>query len=403
MTFREFDLDPRCLDVLDKQEITKPTPIQEQAIPPAVAGKDVIGIAQTGTGKTFAFALPALTRLAAGDRGASRMLVLVPTRELCNQVFDVVRTFGKPLGVTCAAVYGGVSISRQADDMRKGAQVIVATPGRLLDHLSRRNVDFRKLEILVLDECDRMLDMGFLPDILKILRHLPRNRQTMAFSATLPPEIARLIDDFMHEPVRVTVGQISKPVDAVRQVVYPVREEDKIRLVQRVLDEEHVKSTIIFARRKDRTEQLANILESKGHRIAQIHGDRSQIQREQALKGFRKGKYDILCATDVAARGLDIDNVTHVVNFDIPPTVDDYVHRIGRTARAEAEGDAITFVTPTEYKELETIERALGRNIPRADWERAPIILTLYRPDRVKAARGRRAPARRSGRLLRRR
>ncbi len=400
MSFEEFDLDPRCLHVLNQQSITEPTPVQDQAIPIALEGKDLVAVAQTGTGKTLAFALPSLTRLAQGKIKRNLMLVLLPTRELCTQVHEVIDTLGKAMHINAVPIYGGVSIDKQANQLRKGMTVIVATPGRLLDQMGRKNVRFDNLEILVLDEADRMLDMGFLPDIQRILRKLPPDRQTLMFSATFPNEISRMAEKMMREPERVSVGAIAKPVDTVRQTLYSVRAEDKTALLTKIMDEEDITSALIFLRTKSRTERLASTLRKKKYNIAQIHGDRSQGQRQQALDGFKNGKYNVLVATDVASRGLDIDCVSHAFNYDIPPNSDDYIHRIGRTARAQADGDAITFVSPTEYKELESIERALAHNIPRAEWEKAPRVLSLYHPPGKKKAgnrqrRPRPAPRRR--------
>ncbi|NUM56299.1 MAG: DEAD/DEAH box helicase [Candidatus Hydrogenedentes bacterium] len=401
MTFDEFGLDPRCLRVLHQQEIVTPTPVQAQAIPIALSGRDLIGVAQTGTGKTLAFSLPALTRLASLHVTKNNVLVLTPTRELAVQVQRVVEQLAKAMHMHSVAIYGGMGMDKQTQDLRKGRQIIVATPGRLLDHLGRGNVSFQQLHILILDEADRMLDMGFLPDIRRILRQLPRERQTMMFSATFPDEIARLTSEMMNSPERISVGPIARPVDSVRQLVYPVRPEDKTRLLLKILEEQQITSAVIFLRTKDRTERVGHMLHKRGFNAAAIHGDRSQRQREQALDGFRKGKYSILVATDVAARGLDIEGITHVINYDIPPTAEDYIHRIGRTARAQAEGDAITFVCPADHTALETIERALGRNLPRAEWEDAPPVLSLFVPkESAKAKPGPRRPVRR---LLRRR
>ena len=401
MTFDEFGIDPRCLRVLHQQEIVTPTPVQEQAIPIALTGRDLIAVAQTGTGKTLAFSLPALTRLAAQHITKNNVLVLTPTRELAVQVERVVAELAKALHMHSVAVYGGVGMEKQTQDLRKGRQIIVATPGRLLDHLGRGNVAFQQLSILILDEADRMLDMGFLPDIRRILRQLPRERQTMMFSATFPDEIARLTSEMMNDPERVSIGAVLRPVDSVRQLIYPVRPEDKTRLLVKIIEEQNISSAVVFLRTKDRTERVGHTLHKRGINVAAIHGDRSQRLREQALDGFRSGKYSILVATDVAARGLDIEGITHVINYDIPPTAEDYIHRIGRTARAQAEGDAITFVCPSDHTALETIERALGRNLPRAEWESAPPVLSLYTPtDAAKPKAGPRRPVRR---LLRRR
>ncbi|MCC6486661.1 MAG: DEAD/DEAH box helicase [Candidatus Hydrogenedentes bacterium] len=403
MPFSAFELDPRCMRVLHEAGITTPTPIQAQAIPIALTGRDLIGVAQTGTGKTLAFALPSLTRLAAGRIERNVMLVMVPTRELAVQVHKVMEEAGKALQIRSIAVYGGVSLEKQAQDLRRGRAVVVATPGRLLDHMSRGNVAFPHLSILVLDEADRMLDMGFLPDIRTILRKLPRERQTLMFSATFPDEISRLAHEMMHDPERVSVGAVARPVDSVRQLLYTVMPEDKSNLLLDILRSQDISSAVIFLRTKQRTERLSEMLRKHAFKATAIHGDRSQRQREQALDGFRKGKYRILVATDVAARGLDVDGISHVINYDVPPTADDYIHRIGRTARAQAEGDAITFVSPAEHLPLEAIERALGRRLPRAEWEKAVPVLSLYTPPEEKKASTGGTRRRGAPRLLRRR
>ncbi|MBX7255703.1 MAG: DEAD/DEAH box helicase [Candidatus Hydrogenedentes bacterium] len=402
MPFSVFGLDPRCLRVLHEQNITTPTPVQAQAIPVALTGKDLVAVAQTGTGKTLAFTLPSLTRLGATKLTRNMMLVLTPTRELAVQVQRVIEEVGKAVQIKSIVLYGGVGLQRQAEDLRRGRAVIVATPGRLLDHMNRGNINFKDLSILVLDEADRMLDMGFLPDIRSILRKLPKERQTMMFSATFPDEIARLTSEMMHDPERINVGSISKPVESVRQLLYPVMSEDKSGLLIEILRKQEINSAVIFLRTKSRTDRLATTLRKAGFKAAAIHGDLSQKQREQALEGFRNGRYKILVATDVAARGLDVEGISHVVNYDIPPTAEDYLHRIGRTARASAEGDAITFVSPSEHLALETIERALGRRLPRQEWEKAPPVLSLFVPKEEQTSA--RAPKRRPGRsLLRRR
>jgi len=357
--------------------------------------------AQTGTGKTLAFALPSLTRLARKKSGINRMLVLAPTRELCAQVESVVQALCKPLKLHSVAVYGGVGMHGQIEKLSRGCEIIVATPGRLLDHLSRKNLKFDNLEILVFDEADRMLDMGFLPDIRKIVKLLPQKRQTLMFSATFAPTLERLARDMMRSPERIEVGFTAKPVDTVRQVVVPVREEEKPRVLLQLLEEERIDSALIFLRTIRRTERVGRALKGSKHKTAIIHGDLPQQQRQRALDGFRNGKYKILVATDVAARGLDIDDISHVINYDIPENPDDYVHRIGRTARAEREGDAITLVTPSDHAALAAIEQALGYNIERRIYEGAPKILSIYKPPELLPSV---TPKRRRGRsLLRRR
>jgi len=404
MIFEEFeDLDPRCLRVLSQMGIVNPTPVQEQALPIVMTGKDLIATAQTGTGKTLAFALPALTRLAREKESRNRMLVLVPTRELAVQVESVIAILCKALHMNSALIYGGVGFGTQIASLKKGCDVIVATPGRLLDHMSRGAVKFENLEILVFDEADRMLDMGFLPDIKRILSKLPQKRQTLMFSATFAPELQRLTRTMMHEPARIEVGGISMPVDSVRQLVIPVRQEDKSRILMEILKEEKIETGIIFLRTKIRTERVTKLLKTNGFKAAAIHGDLSQIIRQKSLDGFRSGKYELLVATDVAARGLDIDDISHVINYDIPENADDYVHRIGRTARAHKEGDAITFVTPTDHASLGEIERTIGRNIPRKEYEGAPNVLTLWRPAGAKRDGAKPVSRARKGRSLMRR
>ncbi len=403
LTFDEFDLDPRLLKVLGAQEIQIPTPIQEQAIPEVLAGHDVIGIAQTGTGKTLAYGLPVIQRIAEAPSRRNTALILTPTRELARQVEVVIHQFGKPMGVDSVTVYGGVGYAEQVKALRKGQTIIVATPGRLIDHIERGNVNLDELSVLVLDEADRMLDMGFLPDLRFIIRKLPRDRQTLMFSATFPNDIARLAADMTRDAVRVAVGPLSKPVDAVRQVVYTVQHPDKNRLLVKILKEEKIESALVFLRTKIRTDHLARILKRHGFKVQAIHGDRSQSQREHALDGFRQGRFRFLLATDVAARGLDVEGISHVINFDIPQNADDYIHRVGRTARASAEGDAITFVSPDEMMPLAAIEQALGRNLPRAEWEGAVPVLTMYHPKGTPGAVAKRAPSRRGRGLMRRR
>ena len=379
MPFEDYDIDVRCLKVLHSLGITEPTPVQALAIPIALKGVDLIATAQTGTGKTLGYSLPSMTRLAAERVRRNRMLVLVPTRELAVQVETVMRHHAKALHLATALVYGGVGMNEQAERLRKGVDVVVATPGRLLDHIGRGNADFRSLEILVLDEADRMLDMGFLPDIKRIIAKLPRERQTMMFSATFAPELERLAKDMLREPERVTVGAVAMPVDTVRQLVVPVRQDDKSKMLLQIIEEEHMDQAIVFLRTKSRTDRVARFLKKEGHNAVPIHGDLSQSQRQKALQGFREGKHEILVATDVAARGLDIQEISHVINYDVPENPDDYVHRIGRTARAQREGDAITFVTPADSAQLAAIEKTIGRNIPRKEYEGAPPILSLYK------------------------
>ncbi len=371
MSFDQLNIHPRLIEQLSAQRITEPTPIQAKSIPPALEGRDVVAIAQTGTGKTLAFGLPSLTLLAKNKNAGTRMLVLTPTRELAHQIHSVIAPLGEPHGLKVACIYGGVGFEPQTNALRRGTPIIIATPGRLLDHIGRGNARFDNLSILVLDEADRMLDMGFMPDMRKIIGKLPNKRQTMMFSATFPEEIRKLAGDFQTDPVRVEVGAISKPADAVTQLVYTVQHDKKMELLQTVLGKPGVDTALVFIRTKHRTDRICKVLKREGFKAQAIHGGRSQSQRQQAINGFRDGKFNVLVATDVAARGLDINGITHVVNFDIPKTTEDYVHRIGRTARASAKGDAITFVCPDEAKALREIERDLGKSIPQAEWEGA--------------------------------
>ncbi len=402
MIFDDFEIDPRCLSVLHAKNITTPTPVQEAAIPVALTGRDLVATAQTGTGKTLAFALPSLTRLAQERQIRNRMLILVPTRELCVQVAEVVDELCKALKLRSLVIYGGVGMNRQIDELKRGCDVLVATPGRLLDHMSSGRINFKDLEVLVFDEADRMLDMGFLPDIKRILAKLPRDRQTMMFSATFAPELQTLTFNMMRDPERITIGPVSKPVDQVRQLLIPVRQEEKSRMLLEILkEEENLDSAIIFLRTKMRTDRVGKMLKKAGYKAGIIHGDLSQALRQRALEGFRSGRYNILVATDVAARGLDIDDITHVINYDVPENPDDYVHRIGRTARAQREGDAITFICPTDMSALGNIEKAVGRNLPRKEYDGAPTVLSIWKP--ASARSGTRKAARRTRGMLRRR
>ncbi len=403
MSFEKLGVDPRCLSVLNAQRITEPTPVQAQTIPVALDGRDLSAVAQTGTGKTLAFSLPSLARLGTCVSGRNRMLVLTPTRELAQQVDSVIKPLAKPFGLRSVCIYGGVGIEPQSQALRRGRAIIVATPGRLLDHISRGNVSFNNLSILVLDEADRMLDMGFLPDIKRILKTLPEHRQTLMFSATFPREIGRLAAAMQSDPLHVEVGAVATPIDTVRQRVYTVEPAGKLGLLSKLLREPHVRSALVFLRTKRRTDRVAKALHKAGFKAQAIHGDRSQRQRQQAIDGFRHGRYKVLVATDVAARGLDVRGITHVVNFDISASFDDYIHRIGRTARAHAKGDAITFVSPNEYMALGTIENALGRNLPREEWEGAVPVISLFQPAGQHTKMRRRDRGRRGRRMFRRR
>ena len=363
--FDHLGLDPVLLRAVYAMGYEAPTPIQREAIPAVLKGRDVIGTAQTGSGKTAAFVLPILQRLMKQPPGRTRALILSPTRELAAQTETAFRQFGKGTRIRGQSVYGGVGMAPQEHALRGGVDVVIATPGRLLDHMERRNVDFRGLQVLVLDEADRMLDMGFLPDVRRIIDALPRQRQTLLFSATMEPEIGSLSRGIMHDPVRISVSPPHRPPPTIRHEVYPVPQHLKTALLVELLGREDMMSVLVFVRTKRRADRVARQLGQAGFDVARIHGDRSQSQRDAALAGFRSGRHQVLVATDVAARGLDVEGITHVINYDVPPVPTDYIHRVGRTARAEAEGEAITFVTPEDEGDLRGIEKALGRSIPR--------------------------------------
>ena len=343
----------------------EPTPVQAAAIPPALAGRDVIACAMTGSGKTAAFVLPVLQRLATGRRRGIGALVITPTRELAMQVEEEVRRLGDGSGLRSVAVFGGVAAGPQERALRAGVDVVVATPGRLLDHMRRPWLRFDGLEILVLDEADRMLDMGFLPDIRRILEALPSRRQTMLFSATMPRPMVRLARDFLTDPVRFDVERPSAPATGIRQAVLPVEEGAKRGVLLSMLESGRIGTALVFTRTKHRANRLARFLSERGVACDRIHGNRTQPQRQAALRAFKEGRIRVLVATDIAARGIDIAALPHVINFDVPRQPDDYIHRVGRTARAETTGDALTLVTPGEHRELAAIERAVGRRIPR--------------------------------------
>ena len=363
--FDHLGLDPLLLRAVKAVGYEVPTPIQRESIPAILKGRDVLGTAQTGSGKTAAFVLPILQRLMKQPPGHTRALILSPTRELAAQTEAAFQQFGKGTRIRGQSVYGGVGMGPQEHALRSGVDVVIATPGRLLDHMGRRNVDFRGLQVLVLDEADRMLDMGFLPDMRRIISALPKERQTLLFSATMPSEIESLSRSIMRDPVRISVSPPHRPPPKIRHEVYPVPQHLKTGLLVELLGREDMMSVLVFVRTKRRADRVARQLGNSGFDVARIHGDRSQSQRDSALAGFRSGRHQVLVATDVAARGLDVEGITHVVNYDVPQVPTDYIHRVGRTARAEAEGEAVTFVTPEEEGDLRGIEKALGRTIPR--------------------------------------
>ncbi len=344
---------------------TEPTPIQLRAIPLIMAGRDVIGSAQTGTGKTAAFGLPILSQLGNHNPVGPRLLVLEPTRELAAQVETALRDFSRFTALKIAVFYGGVGYGKQNDALKAGIDVAVATPGRFLDHMQQGNISLSQVKYLVLDEADRMLDMGFLPDVRRIVDKCPRERHTSLFSATIPPEIETLIKWAMHTPETVEIGIRRSPAETVKHVIYPVADDQKSDLLRELLEQVHYDSVIVFCRTKNRADRIANMLKKNNHAVAVLHSNRTQREREQALRGFRDGRFEVLVATDIAARGLDVANVSHVINFDVPQHPEDYVHRIGRTGRAENTGDAFTLMVAEDASHVYAIERFIGRKIER--------------------------------------
>jgi ATP-dependent RNA helicase RhlE len=362
--FEQFSLDPRIGAGIKTAGYTIPTPIQSQAIPVALQRRDILGLAQTGTGKTAAFLLPILQRLSASSSRHVRALIIVPTRELAEQIHQTAIALGKNLRIRSVTVYGGVSKIRQVQSLRQGADIVVACPGRLLDLLGEKTIDLSHVEMLVLDEADRMCDMGFLPDIRRILQRVPDRRQTMFFAATMPDEIRKLADSILHDPVTVQIGIIA-PIETVSHALYPVPQFLKTALSTDLLQQLATGRVLIFTRTKHRARNLASKLKNARFRASSLEGNMSQNQRQAALDGFRNGKFDILVATDIAARGIDVTNISHVINFDMPDSVDAYIHRIGRTGRAQATGAALTLCVPEDEVMIREIEHILGTKIKR--------------------------------------
>src|SRR5438874_5282050 len=365
MAFSSFGLHPDLMRGIKELGFTRPTPIQTDAIPPAMAGKNVLAAAVTGSGKTAAFVLPILHRLIGKKRGITRALILTPTRELAAQIDEHLRDLSVHTPISGAAIYGGVGMGPQEHAFRTGVDVLVATPGRLLDHFQYGYARLDGLEILVLDEADRMLDMGFLPDIRRVLKHVPAKRQTLFFSATLPAPIVQLSREMLKNPAMIAIERKAAPAIGIAQSVFPAPQELKLPLLKTLLGRGEIENAIVFTRTKHRANRVFEQLEKRRVKVARIHGNRSQAQRTEALNGFKAGRYRILVATDIAARGIDVEALSHVVNFDVPNVPDDYIHRVGRTARAEMTGDAFTFVAPEEEGELRAIERAIGKRLPR--------------------------------------
>jgi ATP-dependent RNA helicase RhlE len=366
-TFADFGLRPQLVRALQKLQFTQPTPVQVASIPPAMLGRDVMASAMTGSGKTAAFGLPLLNSHLDPARKGQRSLVVVPTRELAAQIAAHLKALSGDSGIRIVAIYGGVGFGGQRHELRRGADIIVATPGRLLDHMTQKTVSLEGVSCLVLDEADRMLDMGFLPVVRRIVKALPRKRQTLFFSATIPPEIMNLTKEMLTDPVRVDLSPPAKTASGVTQTIYAIDQNQKTDLLVELLKDNAIFSALAFTRTKARANRLADALAKHKIPTERIHGNRSQGQRTRALADFKSGKYRVLVATDIAARGIDIEDLDLVVNYDVPLAPDDYVHRIGRTARAQATGDAVTFVSREERPQLAQIERALGKKLDRAE------------------------------------
>ncbi len=400
LAFSTLQLHPALLRGVDDLGFTQPTPIQTQSIPHAMAGRDLLACAATGSGKTAAFLLPLLHQLLDRPRGTTRALVLAPTRELALQILADMRDLAKHTGLRGAAVHGGVSMGPQEKAFRRGADVIVATPGRLLDHFQHDYAALAGLEYLVLDEADRMLDMGFLPDIKRVLRHVPRPKQTLFFSATMPPPIEALTREILRDPARIALQRKAAPARGVTQAAYAVPANLKSALLVELLKGEGMDDALVFTRTKHRADRLTKLLNRNGISAERIHGNRSQPQRTRALAGFKAGEFRVLVATDIAARGIDVDALGHVVNFDVPAVPEDYIHRVGRTARAERTGEAFTLVAPDEEADFSRIERAVGQELPRLRlkgfrYDAAPDQpLEVPLQERIKAIRAQKAEAR---------
>jgi len=397
LAFSALKLHPTLLRGVEDLGFTRPTPIQSEAIPHALQGRDLLACAATGSGKTAAFLLPLLHQLMDRPRGTTRALVLAPTRELALQILEDLNGLARYTGLTAAAVHGGVGMGPQETAFRRGTDVIIATPGRLLDHFQYEYATLSGLEYLVLDEADRMLDMGFLPDIRRVLRHVPKPRQTFFFSATMPPPIEALTHEILRQPAKIALQRKAAPAKGITQAVYPVPASLKGSLLVELLKRRHMDEALVFTRTKHRADRLAKLLGRHGISAERIHGNRSQAQRTKALAGFKDGKFRVLVATDIAARGIDVEALGHVVNFDVPTVPEDYIHRVGRTARAELTGEAFTLVSPEEEGDMTRIERAVGSTLPRIRLEdfayeataEAPLEIPLG--ERIAAIRARKA------------
>jgi ATP-dependent RNA helicase RhlE len=395
MPFKLLNLSEQVLRGVQAAGYTDPTPIQLRAIPVVLGGGDLIASAQTGTGKTAAFALPVLTRLAA--HGRTRVLVLEPTRELAAQVETSFRNFARFTDIRTVAVFGGVGYGAQRSELKRGVDVIVATPGRLVDYLKTGEISLRDINILILDEVDRMLDMGFLPTVKDIIARCPRERQTLFFSATVPPEIAAVASFALRNPVKVEIGVARSVNESVNHALYPVAFDQKFELLEALLAKTDFSSVIVFSRTKHGADKIARRLKAANHAVAVLHANRSQNQRIEALEGFKSGKYEVMVATDIAARGIDVAGVSHVINYDVPEKPEDYVHRIGRTGRAQAVGDAITLVSPENAADIRDIQRFIGSKIPELKLEGFNYAPIIARPDQPTQQRGQRGGQRGGG------
>jgi ATP-dependent RNA helicase RhlE len=377
MSFQNLGLSEDVIHAVQSMGYMDPTPIQLQAFPIVLAKRDLIGASQTGTGKTAAFMLPLLSLLKEHSPKGPRILILEPTRELAAQLVVASRDFSRFGTIRTMVVYGGVGYGGQETELKRGTDVLVATPGRLLDFMEKGTINLDTVEHLVLDEADRMLDMGFMPDVRRIIEKCPKDRQTLLFSATMPPEIAKLTEWALRTPERIEIGRQNMPTATVTHALYPVATSQKFDLLLEILERTHYHSVLIFARTKVNADRISARLESAGHTVAVMHSDRSQGERTEALDGFRTGKYEVMVATDIASRGIDISTISHVINYDVPQHAEDYVHRIGRTGRAQAEGDAFTLMTAEEGPDVAAIERFIGQEIPRKKLENFKYVYSI--------------------------
>ena len=401
MNFDQYNFNDSLAAGIRMQGFIKATPIQQKAIPVALENKDIMGLAQTGTGKTGAFAIPVLEKIAQSQSKGIKALIIAPTRELVMQIDTVINELGAKTNIKTTTIFGGANIRGQITRLNRGVDIVVACPGRLLDHAKRRTIDLSKIEMLVLDEADQMFDMGFLPDIKKIISKLPKEKQTMLFSATMSEPIKKLANSVLVKPTLIDINK-DTPLSLIKHAAYPVSRKQKEELLLSILKKPDVHSAIIFARTKHRTKKLANCLYKARHNVTSLQGNLSQNRRQEAMQGFRDGKYNIMVATDIAARGLDISEVSHVINFDVPDTTEAYTHRIGRTGRASKTGEAYTFVTSEDTKKIKAIERSLGKQLPKLkiegfEYKKEERSLETHRPRNKKNSRKRHSSKNASG------